>query len=108
MENMNSTNLKNVADQILPFIIKSIISIGIAIVLLGITLVLYNHIKQKSGNAKSIFKVIGVGISITISGLLVNNIYHFKFETSSYNHSVPIVYIILLLLMFCLYRKIIK
>ena len=94
MENMN---IENAINQVIPFVIKGVIFIGIIVILQGITIAIYSFAKKKRNNmeiGKYLGYAVGLGVLTSFSGLILSYILHFEPDFSSYKHSVPITYIV--------------
>ena len=91
------SNIENMANEIIPIMTKCIITTGIIMSLLGITVALYMLIKRKSKLSETKFYLINVcggGVLISISGILVNFIFHFDIDYGSYKISIPLGYFV--------------
>ena len=98
------STIENVANQIIPYIIRFTITIGIAIILVETTIMLYCLLKGNNKlkrTKKDFINFISAGILTVLSGLLINFLSHYKLDFSSYKHSIPSVYTIVLIITFC-------
>ena len=99
---------KNVSNQIIPYTIKFAIIIGIVIVLVNITIILYCCIKKNNKFkrvGKNFIYPIGLGILTVLSGLIINFLFHYELDFGRYKHSVPSTYIIVLAIAFCILKN---
>lgn len=95
--NNNTSTIENVADQVFPLMTKGIILIGIIMVLLGITIVLYSLITKKMTRkniGQYLLYTAGGGVLACMSGLTVYFLFNYEFDFTSYRYSIPVGYIL--------------
>lgn len=93
------SNLENAINGTIPIITKGVILIGITLCLLSVTIALCRFIKQKQSLKEIgvyLIHTSGIGILVSISGILINFIANFDIEFSTYKYSIPLGYVITL------------
>lgn len=96
-------NLEYQVNVLLPSITKGTILIGLILCLSSITIAVYKYLRKKQSLKEIktyLFYTLGSGALVSISGLLVNFIACFDIDFSSYKHSVPVGYVISLVVFF--------
>lgn len=91
------SNLENAVNGMIPIITKGVILIGITLCLLSVTIALYRFIKRKQSLKEIGVYLIytsGIGILVSISGILINFIANFDIDFSTYKYSIPLGYVI--------------
>lgn len=104
---LNISAFENVANNMLPTMIKLLIAIGITVCLLSIVVAVCTYIKKKC-DTKMILRYFVItfisGAMVSISGVLVNFIANFNIEFSTYKAEIPL-YLIVSLIVFSLIMK---
>lgn len=102
------SNIETLSNTMIPHMVKSVILVGIIVCLISVTIAVYSYLRKKQ-SLKEIKTYLsytfGIGIMVSISGLLVNFIANFDISFSSYKHSIPVGYIVSLVV-FLLLAKI--
>ena len=110
------SNLENTVNVMLPVITKMVILIGLILCLSSITIAVYRYLRKKQSLKEIktyLLYAFGGGVLVIVPDLLVNLIMCFDINFSSYKHSVPVGYVISLVLVVVFYtlnmnQKIIK
>lgn len=94
-----NNNMENLANAMIPSMVKFIILMGIILCLMSVTIAVY-HFFTKNKSLKEIITyfchTFGLGILLGLSGVLVNFVANFDISFSSFKYSVPVGYILLL------------
>ena len=104
---LNTSVFENVANNMLPTMIKLLIAIGITICLLSIVVGVYAYIKKKCDTKIILRYFVPTFISgamVSIGGVLVNFIANLNIEFSTYKIEIPL-YLIVSLIVFSLIIK---
>lgn len=105
-----SNNMETLANTMIPHMVKGIVLIGIIVCLTSITIAVYYYLKKKL-TLKEIKTYLsytfGIGMMVSLSGVLVNFIVNFDINFSSYKYSIPVGYIVSLVV-YLLLAKIIN
>lgn len=101
-------NIENLANTIIPHMVKGIILIGAVMCLTSVTIAGYSYLRKKQ-TLKEIKTYLsytfGTGILCSLSGLLVNFIVNFDISFSSYKYSIPAGYILSLVVFISLAKN---
>lgn len=101
MKTSNFDNLEIMADSIGCYIIKGMVYGGIILFLIGVSMLLYGLLLKKR-TLKSVLVrfgcTSGAGIFICLSALLVNYVAHYENSFASFKRTVPIGYIIAIII----------
>ena len=94
---LNMSAFENVANNMLPIMIKFLIAIGITVCLLSIVVAVYAYIKKKC-DTKTILKYFMLtfisGAMVSISGVLVNFMANFIIEFTTHKVEIPLYLIV--------------
>lgn len=102
MLNSGTSNIEQVA-QIVPYILNGLIIMGVAVILIGITVAIYRFITHKrNAISKDLCSSILMGVSTIVAGFAGEFLFHYKPDFSSYRSAVPIAYIVCFLLYFAI------
>lgn len=103
-----SNNIETLANTMMPNMVKGVILIGIIVCLISVTITVYSYLrKNKSLKViKTYLSYFCIGIMVSLSGLLVNFIANYDISFSSYKYSIPVGYIILLVVYLLLAKTI--
>lgn len=97
------SNLENTANVMLSVITKGAILIGLIVCLSSITIAVYSYLRKKQSLKEIktyLLYTLGSGVLVSVLGLLVNFIACFDINFSSYKYSVPVGYVISLVVFF--------
>lgn len=104
---LNMSIFENVANNMLPTMIKLLIAIGITVCLLSAVIAIYAYVKKKC-NTKIILRYFIItfisGAMVSMGGVFVNFIANFNIEFSTYKAEIPL-YLIVSLIVFSLIMK---
>ena len=95
------SNIENFANTMIPSMVKFIILMGVILCLTSITIAVYHYFTKNRSlkEIKTYFShTFGLGIMLSLSGVLVNFIANFDISLSSYKCSVPVGYIVSLVM----------
>lgn len=99
---LNMSAFENVANNVLPIMIKFLIAIGITVCLLSIVVAVYAYIKKKC-DTKTILRYFILtfisGAMVSISGVLVNFMANFNIEFTTYKVEIPLYLIVSLIIL---------
>ena len=88
----------------IPLVVKGVIWIGIIVCLISVTIAVFSCLGKKQ-SLKEIKTYLGytfgIGILVSLSGLLVHFIVNFDINFDSFKRSIPVGYIVTLVI-FCL------
>ena len=88
----------NIFNEIIPFMIKFAVYLGILLILIGITIMIYTFVSSLNRESEIYLHIIKSGVSTLLVGVIFNFLVSYEIEYDSFKFSVPCGYFIFLII----------